>query len=180
MLQLVDMTISLLQSDSAQAAKKLPSLQQAMDQTLQNPHWRQDGSFSVPVISMGKNTKLTSNLIMHAKEDGTVALTMSWLPKHDLYALTYYLSSVPLSGKTVHDSSKAEQFLHEGLGMVAESFKTPLENGESLSMSTARYEWKQTLRCNMLLQLVFVACARSEWKIARKSLRGLKKFVGQL
>ncbi|KAI5286908.1 hypothetical protein KEM54_006407 [Ascosphaera aggregata] len=180
MLQLVDITISLFNSDSAQAASKLPSLQQTMDANLQNPNWRQDGMFFVPVASAGTVTNTHSGTILRSEKGGTIGLTMSWLSKHDLYAISYFVSAVILSGKTVHDANKAEKYLQEGLGLIADSFEDPLDIGESFARSSTRFEWKQCLRCNMLLQLILIACAKSDFAAALKNLDLLESVAEQL
>ncbi|KAI5302036.1 hypothetical protein KEM56_001107, partial [Ascosphaera pollenicola] len=180
MLQLIDIMISLLNSDSAQATAKLPLLQQTMDTNLDNNKWRQDGVFFVPVPSAGKVADIKSGLALKSLDDNTVGLTMAWLSKHDLYALTYFISAVILSGKTVQDAIKAEKFLKEGLALVADGIKDPLDIGESLAYSSSRLEWKQCLRCSMLLQLILIACAKSDFDVAIEHMKSLNGIAEQL
>ncbi|KZZ87530.1 Cohesin loading factor [Ascosphaera apis ARSEF 7405] len=181
MLQLIDIMISLHSSDSAGATSKLPLLQATMDENLKNEMWRRDGVFFVPVASAGKvEADIKSGLVVKAREDGTVVLTMGWLSKHDLYALSYYVSAVILSGKTVQDAVKAEKFLKEGLGLITDGLKAPVDTGESLTYSVTRLEWKQELRCNMLLQSILIACAKSEFEVAKRNMKALTAIVEQI
>jgi len=118
LIQMVDISCSLLEYDINQSAQKLQIMQTLMDQKINDPHWRDDGSFSIPLNgkSVGPSSADTGDILQ--VENGTLVLTLNWLPQHDLYALCYFLSSVTMSAKNSHDGRKAEKYLEEGLRMI--------------------------------------------------------------
>lgn len=126
LVQMVDICCSLLEYDVNQSAQKLRLLQEIMDERLNYPNWRVDGSFSVPLNgkSAGPSSIDTGDILQ--VQNGTLLLSFSWLPQHDLYALCYFLSSVTLSAKNSHDGRKAEKFLQEGRRMLNSQFPLPL------------------------------------------------------
>lgn len=119
LIQMVDICCSVLEYDVNSSSQKLKAMQDMIDQTLNDPIWRQDGSFSVPLNGKsppGPSSMDTGDILQ--VENGTLFLSFTWLPQHDLYALSYFLSSVTLSAKNAHDGRKAEKYLDEGLRMV--------------------------------------------------------------
>lgn len=122
LVQMVDICCSLLEYDINQSEAKLRVLQDSMDERLNNPNWRIDGSFSIPLNgkSAGPSSIDTGDILQ--VQNGTLLLSFSWLPQHDLYALCYFLSSVTLCAKNSHDGRKAEKFLQEGRRMVNSQF----------------------------------------------------------
>jgi stage V sporulation protein SpoVS len=95
--QMVDICCSLLEYDVPQASQKLKVLQTLADETLNDPNWRADGSFSIPLNgkSAGPSSIDTGDILQ--VQNGMVLLSFNWLPQHDLYALSYFLSSITLS-----------------------------------------------------------------------------------
>lgn len=118
MIQMVDISCSLLEYDVNQSSQKLQIMQNLMDQRINDSRWRDDGSFSIPLNSKTAGSSLTDSGDIMQVEDGKLTLTLSWLPQHDLYTLCYFLSSVTLSAKNSHDGRKAEKYLQEGLRMI--------------------------------------------------------------
>lgn len=118
LIQIVDICCSLLECDVNQSAEKLKVMQALVDETLNDPNWRSDGSFSVPLNgkSAGPSSIDTGDILQ--VQSGTLLLSFSWLPQHDLYALSYFLSSITLSAKNSYDGRKAEKFLDEGIRMI--------------------------------------------------------------
>ncbi|KAJ5166349.1 uncharacterized protein N7482_005130 [Penicillium canariense] len=177
LIQMVDICCSLLEYDVNQSSQKLKVMQALVDETLNDPNWRADGSFSVPLNgkSAGPSSIDTGDILQ--VQNGTLFLSFTWLPQHDLYALSYFLSSITLSAKNSYDGRKAEQYLDEGLRMIQGDFKAPQEIPESMVNATRRVEWRRSLYCNFLLQRVFLACARTEWDLATQSLEELRQFT---
>ncbi|EED12456.1 conserved hypothetical protein [Talaromyces stipitatus ATCC 10500] len=173
MLQMVDISCSLLEYDLNQASQKLQVMQSMMDQRINDSRWREDGSFLVPLNTQmpPKPTEIGDILRV---ENGKLSLTLHWLPQHDLYALCYFLSSMTLGSKNSHDGRKAEKYLQEGLRMVRGNFKAPEEIKESVVAASKRLEWRRILYCNILLHLTFLACARTDWESASQSLKELR------
>ncbi|KAL2389454.1 hypothetical protein RJ035_002252 [Blastomyces gilchristii] len=180
MIQMMDICCSLLEYDVKQSSEKLQIMQKVMDQKIDDPHWQNDGSFSVPLSHKTISPSAVEPTDILRVENGNVLLTLRWLPEHDLYALCYFLSSVTLTAKNSHDGHKAEKYLSEGLNMIRGNFKSPQEIPESLAYATTRIAWRRSLYCNMLLQLIFLACARTDWALARRTLKELKSTVSEL
>lgn len=118
LVQMVDICCSLLEYDINQSSQKLKVLQDMMDERLNDPNWRADGSFSIPLNgkSAGPSSIDTGDILQ--VQNGTLLLSFNWLPQHDLYALCYFLSSVTLCCKNSYDGRKAEKFLQEGIRMI--------------------------------------------------------------
>ncbi|KAK2803864.1 hypothetical protein FQN50_006872 [Emmonsiellopsis sp. PD_5] len=180
MIQMMDICCSLLEYDVKHSAEKLQILQKVMDQKIDDPHWQNDGSFSVPLSHKTMAPEALEPTDVLQVGDGNVVLTLSWLAEHDLYALCYFLSSVTLTAKNSQDGHKAEKYLGEGLKMIRSNFSNPQETPESLSSAATRLEWRQALLCNMLLQLIFLACARTNWALARQTLKELRTTASEL
>ncbi|KAJ5980027.1 hypothetical protein N7481_007325 [Penicillium waksmanii] len=180
LIQIVDICCSLLECDVNQSAEKLKVMQALVDETLNDPNWRPDGSFSVPLNgkSAGPSSIDTGDILQ--VQGGTLLLSFSWLPQHDLYALSYFLSSITLSAKNSYDGRKAEKFLDEGIRMIQGDFKTPQEIPEAMVNAARRVEWRRTLYCNFLLQRVFLACSRTDWDYASQALKTLRQVTQEL
>ncbi|KAJ5570275.1 uncharacterized protein N7459_009705 [Penicillium hispanicum] len=160
MIQMVDICCSLLEYDVNQSSQKLKVMQALVDETLSDPNWRPDGSFSVPLNgkSAGPSSIDTGDILQ--VQNGTLLLSFSWLPQHDLYALSYFLSSITLSAKNSYDGRKAEKYLDEGLRMIQGDFKAPQEISESMR--------------------VFLACSRTDWDLASQSLQELRQATQEI
>jgi hypothetical protein len=133
LVQIVDICCSLLEYDVVQSSQKLKVLQDLMDARLGDSIWRADGSFSIPLSgkSAGPSSMDTGDILQ--VQNGTLLLSFSWLPQHDLYALCYFLSSITLSCKNSYDGRKAEKFLQEGVRMLRGSFMRTVYTLEDLS-----------------------------------------------
>ncbi|KAL2855483.1 cohesin loading factor-domain-containing protein [Aspergillus pseudoustus] len=175
LVQIVDICCSLLEYDIVQSSQKLKVLQDLMDARLGDSIWRPDGSFPIPLSgkSAGPSSIDTGDILQ--VQNGTLFLSFSWLPQHDLYALCYFLSSITLSCKNSYDGRKAEKFLQEGVRMLRGNFQSPQEITESLVSANRRVEWRRTLFCNLLIQQVFLACGRTDWDLASRTLRELQQ-----
>ncbi|RDW83954.1 uncharacterized protein DSM5745_04280 [Aspergillus mulundensis] len=181
LIQIVDICCSLLEYDVNQSAQKLGFLQSLMDDRLNDSNWRCDGSFSIPLSgkSAGPSSMDTGDILQ--VQGGTLLLSFSWLPQHDLYGLCYFLSSITLSCKNSSDGRKAEKFLQEGVRMLKGNFqKPPQEITESLANANKRAEWRRIIFCNLLVQQVFLACARTDWELAHRVLRELRQETQSL
>ncbi|KAL2871286.1 uncharacterized protein BJX67DRAFT_369561 [Aspergillus lucknowensis] len=175
LIQIVDICCSLLEYDVNQSSQKLKVLQDLMDARLGDSNWRSDGSFSIPLSgkSAGPSSIDTGDILQ--VQNGTLLLSFSWLPQHDLYALCYFLSSITLSCKNSYDGRKAEKFLQEGVRMLKGNFQSPQEITESLVNANRRVEWRRSLFCNLLIQQVFLACGRTDWDVASRTLKELRR-----
>ncbi|KAI1914052.1 hypothetical protein LOZ61_002471 [Ophidiomyces ophidiicola] len=170
-IQIIDICCSVLDYDIVQASQKLQTLQKYMDQNISNPLWRDDGSFSVPLNREGLRHFAIEFGDIIQEENGNPTLLLNWLPEIDIYSLCYFLSSLTLSAKNSQDGHKAEKYLQEGLRMIRGAFESPQEVSESLMLATARVRWRRLLYLHMLLQQVFLACARTDWPLASRTLK---------
>lgn len=59
-------------------------------------------------------------------------------------------------------------------------FKAPQEIPESMVNATRRFHWRRTLYCNLLLQRVFLAAARTDWDLASQTLKELRQFTQEV
>ena len=118
LVQMVDICCSLLEYDINQSSQKLKVMQALVDETLNDSNWNADGSFSIPLNgkSAGPSSIDTGDILQ--VQNGTLLLSFNWLPQHDLYALSYFLSSITLSSKNSYDGRKAEKYLDEGVRMI--------------------------------------------------------------
>ncbi|OAX82030.1 hypothetical protein ACJ72_03627 [Emergomyces africanus] len=180
MIQMADICCSLLDYDVKKSSEKLHILQKVMDQKIGDPHWQNDGSFSIPLSHKTISPSGVEPTDILQVQNGNVLLTLRWLPEQDLYALCYFLSSVTLTAKNSQDGHKSEKYLNEGLKMIRSKFKNPQEISEPLASATARIKWRRALYCNMLLQLIFLACARTDWALARQTLKELRSTTSEL
>lgn len=200
MVQMVDICCSLLEHDVNQSSQKLGVLQELMDERLTYPSWRLDGSFSIPLNgkSAGPSSIDTGDILQ--VQNGTLLLSFSWLPQHDLYSLCYFLSSITLSARNSYDGRKAEKFLQEGRRMISSKWllhtyfrsktyspceslgglQAPEQVVESMVNANKRIEWRRTLYCTVLLQQVFLACARTDWDFATQSLNELRQAIQEM
>jgi hypothetical protein len=104
---------------------------------------------------------------------------------------------VTLSAKNSHDGRKAEKYVQEGLRMARSEcsafesgntfadtpqggFKNPQVIPESLVSAEARFEWRRILYCNLLLQLIFLACGRTDWDLAGQTMKELRQAAAEL
>lgn len=126
MIQMMDICCSLLEYDVKQSSEKLQIMQKVMDQKIDDPHWQNDGSFSLPLSRKTMSPSATESTDILQVEDGNVMLMMRWLPEHDIYALCYFLSSVTLTAKNSQDGHKSEKYLSEGLKMIRSELENPL------------------------------------------------------
>lgn len=60
------------------------------------------------------------------------------------------------------------------------SFKAPQKIRESLATAGTRLEWRRILHCNLLLQQIFVTCARSDWEMAGQTMKELHQAAEEL
>ncbi|RMJ21535.1 hypothetical protein PHISP_07593 [Aspergillus sp. HF37] len=180
LIQMVDICCSVLEYDINQSSEKLKVMQDLMDQRLDDPNWQADGSFCIPLSgkSTGPSSIDTGDILQ--VQNGTLLLSFNWLPQQDLYGLSYLLSSITLSTKNPYDGQKAEKFVHEGQRMVKSNLVEAQEVTESMVSASKRFEWRRTLYCNLLLQQVFLACARTDWDMARQTLAELREIADGL
>lgn len=118
MMQIADISCSLLECDVNQSTQKLEIMQEFMDRRINDSCWRPDGTFSIPISGKPFGSSSSNPGDIFRVEGGKLSLTLSWLPLQDLYVLCYFLSSLTLSTKNSYDGHKAEKYLYEGISMV--------------------------------------------------------------
>ncbi len=170
LLQYVDLCCSLRQSNLEQIGQKLATMQQIMDQVVDDSNWLDNGTIFLPLTSKSvRGIPSMGGDIVHEQKDRHV-LTLTWLPKKDVYTIGYLLSAVATGHKNAQEDHKAELFLDEGLALIRGNFHAAESPNESLSSATDRMNWRKILECQFLLEKAFIFCARSEWEKARTLL----------
>jgi hypothetical protein len=193
----IDLSCSLLQSDPDQAWTKTAKVQQFMDGLMESSSWSDDGSFAIPLARPGGTLLETTNGIFQKSKNGTDCVVFAWLNKRDLYTLSFLLSGIASQLKNATDH-KSERYFNEGDKMVkgnefsfwivttlAHDYQ--LENFDpknltvpeitlaSSSLPTAAYRlqrWSHT-QWQLHLHLAFLRCNRTDWNAARTHLNAL-------
>lgn len=167
LVQYVDLCCSLQQSDIEQIGQKLSTMQQLMDHIVDDANWLDNGTIFLPLLSKSvQGIALTGGDIVQER-NGRHVLTLSWLPKKDVYTVGYLLSAIATGYKNAQGDHKAELFLGEGLVLIRSNFDASQFSSGPLLSSTNRTNWRKTLECQLLLEQAFLLCARSEWEKAQ-------------
>lgn len=170
LVQFVDLCCSLRRSYLEQIGQKLFTMQQIMDQIVDDSRWLDDGTVFLPLTAKSvQGMALTGGEIVRER-NGRHVLTLSWLPKMDVYTVGYLLSAVATSHKNAQGEHKAELFLEEGLALIRSTSDATDHPPEPLSCWTDRTNWRRVLECQFLVEKAFLLCARSEWEQARTIL----------
>ena len=170
MMEFVDLCCSLQDTNLDQISHKLLTMQQTMDQIVDDLNWQDDGSLYLPLSKRSVNgVQLSSNGLV-SERNGKPVLTMKWLPRGDVYALGYLLSTFSVAHKNASDGHKAEKFLEEGLRLIRTNLTSAETVPDCLAASSERATWRRILECQCLLQRTFLLCDRSDWGPARVTL----------
>jgi len=198
MIHLVDVFCSLQDFNPAQAIQKMLAMHAMMDPAATDSHWKNDGSFAVPVTRVENfQTSLGAGGIVAKDENGRDVLSFNWMPRRDIYALAYLLSGSVMSHRNSWGGQKAEKYFREGLRMTrgmryscyVQSQRLIAILGDSnmidttpksVSSALARLQWRQTLYCYLQLHLCFVLCARTDWDSASASVESLKEAASSI
>jgi Cohesin loading factor len=180
LVQFVDLCCSLQQFNPEQIGQKLSTMQHYMDQIVDDANWLDDGTIYLPLTSKSVQGIASHGGDIVQERNGKYFLTLSWLPKRDVYTVGYLLSAVATSHKNAGGDHKAELFLDEGLALIRSSFDSPKSTSQPLSASTERMTWRKILECQFLLEKAFLLCARSEWETARTVLNEIDRISSGL
>ncbi|KZF21311.1 hypothetical protein L228DRAFT_170253 [Xylona heveae TC161] len=182
LLNFLDLCCSLQESTSSLSGAKLQAMQMGMDQASNDPQWKEDGSFFVP-LRLRSTALLTGGAgnVVRNEIDGD-RLCFQWLPKRDVQALGYFLSGALMSYRNGQDGHKAEKYFREGLKISqGDNSYAPHDSVAGGMQSTmSQFSWRSTFRCYTYLYLIFVLCARTDWRSAAASFKELKHSVKEL
>jgi hypothetical protein len=117
LLDFIDLSCSLLQSNPDEAARKNTTIQQLMDNLMESSSWSDDGTFAIPLATQGSTMTETTNGIFQKAKDGRDCVVFTWLNKRDLYTLSFLLSGVASQLKNSTDH-KSEKYMNEGVKMI--------------------------------------------------------------
>ena len=170
-MEFVDLCCSLHDTNLDQINHKLLTMQQTMDQIVDDLNWQDDGSLFLALSKRSVNGVQLSTSGLVSERNGKPVLTMQWLSKGDVYALGYLLSTVSVAHKNASDGHKAEKFIEEGLRLVRTNLTSTETVPGSLTSSSDRATWRRILECQCLLQKVFLLCDRNDWGSARATLQ---------
>ncbi|KAF7507038.1 hypothetical protein GJ744_010966 [Endocarpon pusillum] len=180
LLQFVDLCCSLRQSNLEQIGQNLATMQQIMDQIVDDVSWLDDGTILLPLTSKSAQCLALNGGGIVQERDSKHVLALAWLPKKDVYTVGYLLSAVATSYKNAQGDHKAEQFIDEGLALVRSNPATSKPPAESLPSSADRANGRKVLECQFLIEKAFLLCARSEWEKARALINELHTFSNAL
>lgn len=176
----VDLCCSLRQSNLDLASQKLSAMQQIMDQIVDDANWMDDGTIFLPLITKSVQDVASTGCDIVQTQEGRQVLTLTWLPKKDVYTIGYLLSAIATSHKNAQGDQKAELFLDEGLALIRTTNDTYKSLYGPLSSLMDRMTWRKVLECQLLLEKAFLLCARSEWEKARTVLDEIKTISSKL
>ncbi|MCJ1435120.1 hypothetical protein MMC27_004490 [Xylographa pallens] len=181
MMYFVDISCSLQQIDPTQGKLKLDAMHLMLDAMTYSNNWTSDG---VVRVSLGDHTaqslqesSQTPTGIMQLDSSGAVCVSLTWLPKDDIYALGYLFSGAAALHRNAMDGQKAEQYLNEAKRLIGTM--SHLEMGP-LTLLEPHYLWQRTLLCQVQIHLIFALCARTSWTRAKEELSLLKHNAADL
>ncbi|MCJ1393033.1 hypothetical protein MMC18_005905 [Xylographa bjoerkii] len=181
MMHFMDISCSLQQIDPTQAKLKLETMHSMLDAMTYSNNWTSDGIVRVPlgdhtVRSLPESSQTPSG-ILQIDSAGAICVSLSWLPKDEIYALGYLFSGAVVFHRNAMDGQKSEQYLNEAKRLIGimPYLKTGL-----LTMLEPRYLWRRTLLCQVQIHLIFALCARTSWSAAKEELSLLKANAADL
>jgi cohesin loading factor len=118
MLNCVDLVCSLSQFNAKEAAGKMSTVQQTMDELIvEKASWSSDGSIPIPLGKKSAQKVTDFAAQIYIPDDSGVSLPISWLSNVDAYAVAYLLCGSTILLKAPTDK-KAETFIQEGIKVV--------------------------------------------------------------
>ncbi|KAI9885494.1 MAG: imidazoleglycerol-phosphate dehydratase [Watsoniomyces obsoletus] len=163
-IRVLDLTCSILGSDVRQTKSKMRESLLQLEQMLNSPEWSDDGIIHLP-LNPGPTPPATFSCTgaVSSGAYGPNILTLSWLSKHDMRMLVYYLCGVAATPANPAEMDQAEQFFTQALQLEhAENTNLP----HSLSSIDTSHEWRRTLGAYIKIHLALLLCSRTQWKRA--------------
>ena len=111
----VDLSCYLQHFDPAQGMQRMHSMQNALSTIPAARHWMEDGSFLIPLKRERMPFCRRRDGIVKIDDEGSLFLTINWMPKDDIYNVGYLLSAMALAHQNSSDGRKSEQMLQEGV-----------------------------------------------------------------
>ena len=198
MMHFVDITCSLQQIDPTQSKQKLESMHLTLDPLTYSNNWTLDGVVRIP---LGDHTahnlpesSQTPTGILQVDSAGVVCVSLTWLPKDEIYALGYLFSGAVVLYRNAMDGQKSEQYLNEAKRLIGSKKLFMREKTLAKMCLTAmphlqmgpftllepRYLWQRTLLCQVQIHLIFALCARTSWQTAKEELSLLRCSAADL
>ncbi|KAF2397196.1 hypothetical protein EJ06DRAFT_559312 [Trichodelitschia bisporula] len=180
LLHCMDLQCSLLQYNPEQAMIKMRAMQQHMDEHSNDPDWRDDGSFYIPLsryeAATAAATLETGGIFRRLSGGASDQLAFSWTQPHNFYTYTYLLSGIAVQLKQPNDSHGLT-YLEEGLKTFDGLFRSSASGNEpfhpSLSWAVDRLKYSYELRWYLRCYTVFALCNHSKWDAAAKVFNSL-------
>lgn len=110
-----DLCCHLQHFDPVQAMSKLQIMQAALTTVEESHAWTADGSFAIPIPGARMPSCNSRSGVVRNRDDGSLVLTFSWMPKEDIYTVGYLLSGIAMAHRNTTDGQKAEHMLEEGI-----------------------------------------------------------------
>ncbi|MCJ1285177.1 hypothetical protein MMC26_004515 [Xylographa opegraphella] len=181
MMHFVDISCSLQQIDSNQAKLKLEAMHLMLDSIKDSNNWGWDGVVRIPLgdhtAQSLQQSSQTPTGILQVDSAGTVCVSLSWLPKNEIYALGFLFSGAVVLHRNAMDGQKSEHYLNEAKQMIS---NMPQLTVGPHALLEPRYLWQRTLLCQVQIHLIFALCARTSWQTAKEELSLLKRNAADL
>ncbi|MCJ1378747.1 hypothetical protein MMC17_001846 [Xylographa soralifera] len=181
MMHFMDISCSLQQIDPIQAKLKLETMHLMLDAMTYSNNWTSDG---VVRVSLGDHTAQSlpesSQIptgILQVDSAGAVCVSLTWLPKDEIYALGYLFSGAVVLHRNAMDGQKSEQYLNEAKRLIG---TMPHLRTGPVALLEPRYLWQRLLLCQVQIHLIFALCARTAWPTAKEELSLLKSNATDL
>ena len=117
---MLDLSCSLEEGNVSQALPKVQALHELLDK-----EWQMDAkgesshSFALPIQSSSEQGRLENGPgVISTSPKGFECLNMDWIPRKDVYILSYLLSGITYNHTNSRAGHKAENFFLEGLRML--------------------------------------------------------------
>ncbi|PVH94590.1 hypothetical protein DM02DRAFT_633603 [Periconia macrospinosa] len=153
--------------------EKLQALQAKADQDAGPAN----GVFSVLIEkSFGGNLTFDTGGVFTKAVDGRDELVLSWLPRHDLKILAYYLS-----GLVALPHERGNSYLQEGHRIIELSLhqSAPVPFNASIPTALRQRNWLKILDWHIKFAIGIVACYHEDKSAAKNALTKLQERISQ-
>ena len=114
----VDLCCTLQSFDTNHAVIKMQAMQTTLEKNPVPHAWKNNGSFEIPISHTTVSPTTGSNGVLRSDSDANLTIVLNWIPREDILALGYLLSSIAIAYRNTSDGQRSEQLLREGLNFL--------------------------------------------------------------
>ena len=114
----VDLCCQLQQFEPQQVMSKMQIMQNALKTVASSPSWTDDGCFGIPMAIARMPSSKSRTGIIRKRDDDSITLMFSWMPKEDIYNVGYLLGGASMANRNTVDGQKSEHMLEEGINRL--------------------------------------------------------------